>query len=182
METLHQPMVKMEQDYVLCSDSDPDSTYLSSSWDWKHNAERFSLSPTPSPQSLSPAVSFESSLSACSQPQGLEEMPFSGDMMAYSLLHYPTNRDTDVERDQGGYLSGGHHGHKATLTVQRRRKASEREKLRMRAIAEALHTLRSNLPPIYNQGRQPLTKIQTLKCTINYISELTSILHGTKRT
>ncbi|CAI5769390.1 mesogeninmesogenin-1 [Podarcis lilfordi] len=72
-------------------------------------------------------------------------------------------------------------GSKVRMSVQRRRKASEREKLRMRTLAEALHTLRNYLPPVYSQRGQPLTKIQTLKYTIKYISELTDLLNSVKQ-
>ncbi|KAM4694419.1 mesogenin-1 [Discoglossus pictus] len=174
METLHQAIIKREEDYILCSDSDPDSAYLSSSWDWKNSEEGYHGSQTPSPQSVSPAVSFESTFSSCSNPTALEEMPYSGEMVTYSLMHYPTHCQHDMKRGKDGHK----HGHKAEMSTVRRRNASEREKLRMRAIAEALHTLRNNLPPIYSQGRQPLTKIQTLKSTISYISELTNILNS----
>lgn len=75
----------------------------------------------------------------------------------------------------------GEKGSKVRMSIQRRRKASEREKLRMRTLAEALHTLRNYLPPIYSQRGQPLTKIQTLKYTIKYISELTDLLNGVKQ-
>ncbi|NXR26960.1 MSGN1 protein, partial [Cinclus mexicanus] len=71
-------------------------------------------------------------------------------------------------------------GTKVRMSAQRRRKASEREKLRMRTLADALHTLRNYLPPIYSQRGQPLTKIQTLKYTIKYISELTELLNSVK--
>ncbi|MEE6476880.1 hypothetical protein FKM82_011253 [Ascaphus truei] len=178
MDTMHQPILKMEEDYVLGSDSDPDSAYLSASWDWKNSGESYSLSQTPSPQSLSPAISYESSFSACSHPPGLKEMPFGSEMVTYRLLHYPTHCLQETGRAKGGRKRG----HKASMSTQRRRKASEREKLRMRAISEALRTLRNNLPPIYSQGRQPLTKIQTLKCTISYISELSDLLNNVKGT
>ncbi|NP_001083813.1 mesogenin-1 [Xenopus laevis] len=172
METLHHPLVKMEEDYALSSDSEPNSTCMANTWDWKSHNESYSLSQTPSPQSVSPAASYESTYSSSPHTgQGLEEMPFS-----YSLLQYPTLCHGD-----NGALTKKDHGHKTSMTTHRRRKASEREKLRMRAIAEALHTLRNNLPPMYSQGRQPLTKIQTLKCTINYISELTNLLQCSKR-
>lgn len=65
---------------------------------------------------------------------------------------------------------------KVKMSVKRRMKASEREKLRMRSLAEALHQLRDYLPPVYSRRGQPLTKIQTLKYTIQYIKELSSIL------
>ncbi|XP_069744200.1 mesogenin-1 [Narcine bancroftii] len=65
---------------------------------------------------------------------------------------------------------------KAKVSGKRRMKASEREKLRMRRLAHALHTLRSFLPPAYSQRGQTLTKIQTLHCAIQYISELSTLL------
>ncbi|XP_012722732.2 mesogenin-1 [Fundulus heteroclitus] len=65
---------------------------------------------------------------------------------------------------------------KAKMSVKRRMKASEREKMRMRSLAEALHQLRDYLPPDYNKRGQPLTKIQTLKYTIEYINKLSDIL------
>ncbi|KAM9316412.1 mesogenin-1 [Gastrophryne carolinensis] len=176
METLRQPIIKIEEDYVLGSDSDPEPAYLTTSWNWKNNSDNYSLSQTPSPQSLSPAASYESPQSGCSHPPSLDDLPYGEDMMTYRLLQYP---DGDLERGQNVH-SKGQHNLKGSMSVQRRRKASEREKMRMRAIAEALHNLRRNLPPFYSQGRQPLTKIQTLKCTISYIEELTNLLNSTK--
>uniref|UniRef100_A0A4W3I0F6 Mesogenin-1 n=1 Tax=Callorhinchus milii TaxID=7868 RepID=A0A4W3I0F6_CALMI len=66
---------------------------------------------------------------------------------------------------------------KGKMSHKRRMKASEREKLRMRRLANALHMLRSFLPPVYSQRGQPLTKIQTLHCAIRYISELSDLLY-----
>lgn len=65
---------------------------------------------------------------------------------------------------------------KSKMSTKRRMKASEREKMRMRSLAEALHQLRDYLPPDYSKRGQPLTKIQTLKCTIEYINTLSDIL------
>ncbi|KAM3931002.1 mesogenin-1 [Leptodactylus fuscus] len=181
METMHQPIIKMEDNYALCSDSDPESAFLSTSWDWKQNSENYSLSQTPSPQSLSPTASYESPFSGCSQPPSLEEIPYNEDMVACRLFQFPTDCQNDLVEEKTGHNNKqGQHNPKASMNAQRRRKASEREKMRMRAIAEALHTLRRNLPPVYSQGRQPLTKIQTLKCTISYIEELTNLLNDTK--
>ncbi|XP_056419063.1 mesogenin-1 isoform X2 [Hyla sarda] len=183
METIYQPIIKMEEDYALCSDSDPESTYIPTSWDWKQNTGNYSLSQTPSPQSLSPTASYESPFSGSSHPPSLEEIPYSDDMVTFRLLQYPTDCRGDMEENKGVQSNKhGQHHLKASMNTQRRRKASEREKMRMRAIAEALHTLRRNLPPVYSQGRQPLTKIQTLKYTISYIEELTNLLNNTKGT
>lgn len=65
---------------------------------------------------------------------------------------------------------------KTKMSTKRRMKASEREKMRMRSLAEALHQLRDYLPPDYSKKGQPLTKIQTLKYTIEYINTLSDIL------
>lgn len=65
---------------------------------------------------------------------------------------------------------------KSKMSTKRRMKASEREKMRMRSLAEALHQLRDYLPPDYSKKGQPLTKIQTLKYTIEYINTLSDIL------
>uniref|UniRef100_A0A8D0CJH4 Mesogenin-1 n=1 Tax=Scleropages formosus TaxID=113540 RepID=A0A8D0CJH4_SCLFO len=68
---------------------------------------------------------------------------------------------------------------KAKMSTKRRMKASEREKMRMRSLADALHQLRHYLPPDYSERGQPLTKIQTLKYTIQYINELSELLKKT---
>ncbi|XP_036406198.1 mesogenin-1 [Megalops cyprinoides] len=68
---------------------------------------------------------------------------------------------------------------KPKMSTKRRMKASEREKMRMRSLADALHQLRDYLPPDYSQRGQPLTKIQTLKYTIQYINELSDLLSST---
>lgn len=75
-----------------------------------------------------------------------------------------------------GTAGTGQRQGKSKMSTKRRMKASEREKLRMRSLAEALHQLRDYLPPDYTKRGQPLTKIQTLKYTIEYINKLSDIL------
>ncbi|KAI4903574.1 hypothetical protein NFI96_032914 [Prochilodus magdalenae] len=58
----------------------------------------------------------------------------------------------------------------------KRQGASEREKLRMRDLTKALHHLRSYLPPSVAPAGQTLTKIETLRLTIRYISHLSAQL------
>ncbi|XP_069707153.1 mesogenin-1 [Phaenicophaeus curvirostris] len=171
MDKLHETLINMEDalgtEHSVCL----------SSWDWKNATGAFELHPVSSPQSLSPTPSFESYLSSpCS---AAAETPYSsssgGSLVGYSVVDFPA-----------AYLpSPGQarlpKGTKVRMSAQRRRKASEREKLRMRTLADALHTLRNYLPPIYSQRGQPLTKIQTLKYTIKYISELTELLNSVKR-
>ncbi|XP_062427155.1 mesogenin-1 [Rhea pennata] len=177
MDKLHETLLNMEDglgsEHPVCL----------SPWDWKNNAAAFELNQVSSPHSLSPAPSFESySPSPCPvaietpyRSGGSSGSSSSGSLVGYSLEDFPA-----------AYLpSPGQarlpKGTKVRMSAQRRRKASEREKLRMRALAEALHTLRNYLPPVYSQRGQPLTKIQTLKYTIKYISELTDLLNSVQR-
>ncbi|NXH13934.1 MSGN1 protein, partial [Bucco capensis] len=172
MDKLHETLINMEDalgsEHSICL----------SSWDWKSTTGAFELHPVSSPRSLSPTPSFESySSSPC--PAAAAETPYSSSsssssLVGYSLVDFPH-----------AYLSSPGQsrlpkGTKVRMSAQRRRKASEREKLRMRTLADALHTLRNYLPPVYSQRGQPLTKIQTLKCTIKYISELTELLNSVK--
>ncbi|XP_062327764.1 mesoderm posterior aa [Osmerus eperlanus] len=59
---------------------------------------------------------------------------------------------------------------------KKRQTASEREKLRMRDLTKALHHLRSYLPTSVVPAGQTLTKIETLRLTIRYISFLSAQL------
>lgn len=58
---------------------------------------------------------------------------------------------------------------------KKRQTASEREKLRMRDLTKALHHLRTYLPPSMAPAGQ-LTKIETLRLAIRYISYLSEEL------
>ncbi|XP_070762727.1 mesoderm posterior protein 1-like [Enoplosus armatus] len=59
---------------------------------------------------------------------------------------------------------------------KKRQTASEREKLRMRDLTKAMHHLRTYLPPSAAPAGQTLTKIDTLRLTIRYISYLSAQL------
>ncbi|KAK1804654.1 hypothetical protein P4O66_020649 [Electrophorus voltai] len=59
---------------------------------------------------------------------------------------------------------------------KKRQTASEREKLRMRDLTKALHHLRTYLPASVAPTGQTLTKIETLRLAIRYISYLSSQL------
>uniref|UniRef100_A0A8C3JR94 BHLH domain-containing protein n=1 Tax=Calidris pygmaea TaxID=425635 RepID=A0A8C3JR94_9CHAR len=56
-----------------------------------------------------------------------------------------------------------------------RASASEREKLRMRRLAQALRRLRHYLPPALVPAGQSLTKIETLRLAIRYIAHLSAL-------
>ncbi|XP_077569106.1 uncharacterized protein LOC144194129 [Stigmatopora nigra] len=83
----------------------------------------------------------------------------------------------------GGYASGhavvasrGKPGRVARVRSKQRESASEKEKLRMRDLTKALHHLRSYLPPSVAPTGQTLTKIETLRLAIRYISFLSAQL------
>ncbi|NXQ81720.1 MESP2 protein, partial [Nyctibius grandis] len=57
-----------------------------------------------------------------------------------------------------------------------RQSASEREKLRMRRLAQALLRLRHYLPPALAPAGQSLTKVQTLRLATRYIAHLSALL------
>ncbi|XP_002710087.1 mesogenin-1 [Oryctolagus cuniculus] len=184
MDTLRETLLSLEDG--LGSSASPG---LLSSWDWKHRAGPFELNQASPTQSLSPAPSLESySSSPCPAGAGLPCGHGRADS-AGSASCSGRGASGLVEVDynmlafQPAYLQGpggpkAQKGTKVRMSVQRRRKASEREKLRMRTLADALHTLRNYLPPVYSQRGQPLTKIQTLKYTIKYIGELTDLLNS----
>ncbi|KAG9340762.1 hypothetical protein JZ751_020354 [Albula glossodonta] len=64
---------------------------------------------------------------------------------------------------------------------KKRQSASEREKLRMRGLAKALHHLRTYLPPSVVPAGQTLTKIETLRLAIRYIAHLSDLLQHSEK-
>ncbi|NXU47878.1 MSGN1 protein, partial [Turnix velox] len=173
MDKLHETLITMED--ALGSEH----SVCLSSWDWKNTSGAFELHPDSSPHSVSPTPSFESYSSSPCSAAAETSYDSRGSLVGYSLVGYSL-----VDFPPAYLPSPGQarlpKGTKVRMSAQRRRKASEREKLRMRTLADALHTLRNYLPPIYSQRGQPLTKIQTLKYTIKYIGELTELLNSVK--
>lgn len=111
-------------------------------------------------QASSPGSSVDS---MCSSP---EMCSSSGQLEKEFIFGYTGRRSISTTQRHG----------KSKMSTKRRVKASEREKMRMRSLAEALHQLRDYLPPDYSKSGQPLTKIQTLKYTIEYINKLSDLL------
>uniref|UniRef100_UPI00398F60A2 mesogenin-1 n=1 Tax=Pristiophorus japonicus TaxID=55135 RepID=UPI00398F60A2 len=141
-----------------------------SDFSWKVEADKFEPSRVPSPQSFSPASSFESFYPS---PPHHAEVTSSPPGDTHFSQSFP---QTWVFEEHGTPSRRSQGLPKTKMSGKRRIKASEREKLRMRRLASALHTLRSFLPPVYSQSGQTLTKIQTLHCAIRYISELSTLL------
>ncbi|KAM9366668.1 uncharacterized protein ABDE67_002446 [Symphorus nematophorus] len=132
--------------YQWCSDSD--------------------LSSISSPETLSPVPSMDSSLSPSYQqrPQSTPKAAKTG--------YTQTLKSSPCSLSGRGRKSG----RAPRIRSKQRESASEKEKLRMRDLTKALHHLRSYLPPSVAPAGQTLTKIETLRLTIRYISYLSAQL------
>ncbi|XP_033487766.1 uncharacterized protein LOC117260015 [Epinephelus lanceolatus] len=146
MDTSSVPLLNYGLQYQWCSDSD--------------------LSSISSSETLSPVPSMDSSLSPSYQqlPQSTPKAAKTG----YSQ----TLKSSPCSHSGRGRKTG-----RATrMRSKQRESASEKEKLRMRDLTKALHHLRSYLPPSVAPAGQTLTKIETLRLTIRYISYLSAQL------
>lgn len=119
--------------------------------------------------SVSPASSIDSccfSPPTCHYGTGKESVP--------ELFHRKNN--TDQEEKKNGKVAKRTGRPRSKFPGLKRQSASEREKLRMRDLTKALHHLRTYLPPSVAPAGQTLTKIETLRLTIRYISYLSAQL------
>lgn len=146
MDTSSVPLLNYGLQYQWCSDSD--------------------LSSISSPETLSPVPSMDSSLSPSYQQLPQSTPKAAKTSCSQTLKSSPCS------------LSGrGRKTARATrIRSKQRESASEKEKLRMRDLTKALHHLRSYLPPSVAPAGQTLTKIETLRLTIRYISYLSAQL------
>ncbi|CAM2098893.1 unnamed protein product [Caretta caretta] len=131
------------------------SQALLQEWGWAHSA---STSPTSSSDSYS--LSPSSTLLASQEP-------LHGCLPGRAPALPPKHRADPCRSSQRAQGRAG---------GRQRQSASEREKLRMRNLSKALHTLRRYLPPSVAPAGQSLTKIETLRLTIRYISHLSELL------
>ncbi|CAG03109.1 unnamed protein product, partial [Tetraodon nigroviridis] len=118
------------------------------------------MSSISSTETLSPVPSLDSSLSPSYQQPSQSTPP----------LRTPKSSPCSLSRQ------GRRAGKAARIRSKQRESASEKEKLRMRDLTKALHHLRSFLPPSVVPAGQNLTKIETLRLTIRYISHLSAQL------
>ncbi|XP_077444067.1 mesoderm posterior protein 1-like [Stigmatopora argus] len=112
----------------------------------------------------------DSDLSGVSSPETL-----SPDSSPPSLL-LPKPAKPGYASGHAAAASRGKPGRVARVRSKQRESASEKEKLRMRDLTKALHHLRSYLPPSVAPTGQTLTKIETLRLAIRYISFLSAQL------
>lgn len=123
------------------------------------DSELYSIS---SPETVSPAPSMDLNCSPSYQPKPTK-------------LHKATSRLTKTPGSPSGLVKRTRRSRLKNPSEQRQN-ASEKEKLRMRDLTKALHHLRTYLPPSVAPVGQTLTKIETLRLTIHYISYLSSQL------
>ncbi|XP_075432368.1 uncharacterized protein LOC142469325 [Ascaphus truei] len=118
--------------------------------------------------SLSPASSTDSyGFSPPYQPCSLSEE-------TYSSFHRARSQTEMLK--SGPKLLSAKQSHMSTRVCNQRQSASEREKMRMRSLSKALQNLRRYLPPGVAPVGKNLTKIETLRLTIRYISHLSEVL------
>ncbi|XP_038162360.1 mesoderm posterior protein 1-like [Cyprinodon tularosa] len=127
-------------------------------YQWSSNTDLSSIS---SPETLSPVTSMDSSLSPSYQ-QPPQSTPKAAKCLKSSPFSPPGR--------------GRKKGRSTRIRSKQRESASEKEKMRMRDLTKALHHLRSYLPPSVAPVGQTLTKIETLRLTIRYISYLSAQL------
>ncbi|XP_031165686.1 mesoderm posterior ba [Sander lucioperca] len=129
-------------------------------YQWCYDSDLSSIS---SSETLSPVTSMDSSLSPSYQ-----QLPQST----------PKATKTGYSQSLKSSLSGRgrKRGRAPRMRSKQRESASEKEKLRMRDLTKAMHHLRSYLPPSVAPAGQTLTKIETLRLTIRYISYLSAQL------
>ncbi|XP_060902029.1 mesoderm posterior protein 1-like [Labrus mixtus] len=146
MDTSSIQLLDYSLQYQWCSDSD--------------------LSSISSPDTLSPVTSMDSSLSPSYQqlPQSTTRAAKTGYSQSLKSSQCSLSR------------RGRKSGRAPRIRSKQRESASEKEKLRMRDLTKAMHHLRSYLPPSVAPAGQTLTKIETLRLTIRYISYLSAQL------
>ncbi|KAM9817547.1 uncharacterized protein ACB057_002842 [Neosynchiropus ocellatus] len=135
---------------------DSSSVFFSLQHSWCSDSDLSSIS---SPETLSPVHSMDSSLSP-----------------SYQQLPQSTPKTPQTRSCPYSGSGRGKPGRAPRIRSKQRESASEKEKLRMRDLTKALHHLRSYLPPSMAPTGQTLTKIETLRLTIRYISYLSAQL------
>ncbi|XP_030048163.1 LOW QUALITY PROTEIN: uncharacterized protein LOC115462289 [Microcaecilia unicolor] len=99
----------------------------------------------------------------------------------YNLFGAQAQNVGPKQRAKQSFIQQSRRG-RSRMACSQRQSASEREKLRMRDLSKALHNLRNYLPPSLVPAGQNLTKIETLRLTIRYISHLSDLLGLSKET
>lgn len=125
--------------------------------------------------SLSPTSSVDS---FCFSPTSLQTAVLEQDALESFIFNSPAAAlpTTETPCPRSPTTASTSKKSRSRYPGKKRQTASEREKLRMRDLTKALHHLRTYLPPSVAPAGQTLTKIDTLRLTIRYISYLSDRL------
>lgn len=128
--------------------------------------------------SLSPTSSVDSFCfsPASLQTAGNKQNPLDCFIFNSPAAPHPTHETQSLPCSSSATTASATRKSRSRYPGKKRETASEREKLRMRDLTKALHHLRSYLPPSVAPAGQTLTKIETLRLTIRYISYLSAQL------
>ncbi|XP_034435113.1 uncharacterized protein LOC117757974 [Hippoglossus hippoglossus] len=128
--------------------------------------------------SLSPTSSVDS---FCFSPSSIQAAGNEQDVLDRFIFSDPeapqlTHKTQTVPYARSSTATSATKKSRSRYPGKKRETASEREKLRMRDLTKALHHVRSYLPPSVVPAGQTLTKIDTLRLTMRYISYLSAQL------
>ncbi|XP_060899790.1 mesoderm posterior protein 1-like [Labrus mixtus] len=123
--------------------------------------------------SLSPTSSVDS---FCFSPASLQSSSNQQDALDCFVFKSPAAPRLSNETQQSCPSTTTTKKSRSRYPGKKRQTASEREKLRMRDLTKAMHHLRNYLPASVAPAGQTLTKIDTLRLTIRYISYLSAQL------
>uniref|UniRef100_A0A672YCI6 Mesoderm posterior aa n=1 Tax=Sphaeramia orbicularis TaxID=375764 RepID=A0A672YCI6_9TELE len=125
--------------------------------------------------SLSPTSSVDS---FCFSPTSLTAVRYEADALDCFIFSSPAVAPQTLPCSISSPAASTAKKSRSRYPGKKRQTASEREKLRMRDLTKALHHLRMYLPTSVAPAGQTLTKIETLRLTIRYISYLSQQLQN----
>lgn len=128
--------------------------------------------------SLSPTSSVDSFCfsPASLQTAGNKQNPLDCFIFNSPAAPHPTHETQSPPCSSSATTASATRKSRSRYPGKKRETASEREKLRMRDLTKAMQHLRTYLPPSVAPAGQTLTKIETLRLTIRYISYLSDQL------
>ncbi|KAM7423675.1 hypothetical protein PAMA_000165 [Pampus argenteus] len=126
--------------------------------------------------SLSPTSSVDSFCFSPTSLQANEKDALDCFIFSSPAAPHPTHETQTLPCSTSSTKTSSTKKSRSRYPGKKRQTASEREKLRMRDLTKALNHLRGYLPPSVAPAGQTLTKIETLRLTIRYISYLSAQL------
>nr|XP_019935922.1 PREDICTED: mesogenin-1-like [Paralichthys olivaceus] len=167
------PLQLQENSFLFDCESLLEKTYDPVAYDPASDPGYFSAGSSLSPTSSVDSFCFSPSsiLSAGSEQDALDRFIFSE-----VEAPQPTHKTQAMPYARSSTATSATKKSRSRYPGKKRQTASEREKLRMRDLTKALNHVRTYLPPSVAPAGQTLTKIDTLRLTIRYISYLSAQL------